>query len=227
MNGVSAGSPDEARLASGQVTPYDRRLVRRRLVKVVVMAVIAALAASSCAEALDPAVEVNDTDFSRSEVTDLAPHFSAVMGETSEPLSVNATGVTIVWLVDSVLVDGELDRRGIVVTDELRQEGRELLSQSLERQDLADEQVAASLEALLELFAPRLALGEFLLEDSGADIEGMDPIAHLNARDEMLVSFISTARSQADVSVDPRYGEWVSDRGMLRLPQGPEQPVGE
>lgn len=173
--------------------------------------VVLAAVAVACDELESSALTVNGEDISQSSVDDDLralrdnDQFAEALGESPagelarSPGTINSsyTADWLTLLVQSTVVDQELERREVDVTDADRQQAEE---QAREQSFGSPAVFGAFPEWFQDDFVDRLAA--FLaLQNDGVDQEGF-----------------SRLFMDADVDVDPRYGRWSAEDGAVVPP---------
>lgn len=154
----------------------------------VLVAVIAVLAVAGCADATQPALEVNGVEFSRGDVHD-AMAATAIESDFGDVARAGAAGASnsMNALIHNAIIAQELERLGESVTDDDLAEAVPFTEQTIAASQNTDPLPAASFDFVNEFIAHEVALAR-VVENPGEVYERI--------------------RTEAVVVIDPRYGRW-------------------
>ena len=160
--------------------------------KVLLALCAATVVLAGCADATQPALDVNGVEISRSELHETMNLIDTVPGE-SGVLTSSARDAAIEVLIQRELFRLDLDLQGVSISEADREAAAEQTEANLASGQV-DEEARDFLQEFLEL---RIAFSNFY----GADVQPR---------------FTELVRT-ADIEIDPRFGEWVNGEG-LRIP---------
>lgn len=179
---------------------------------------VTAAAGSGCAADVAPAVTIDGTKVSDKDFLDEVSQWAHnPAAYPAERLAEHNPGTFPMALITAILgqrIDlelshGEFERRGLELTDDLRQQAVALLFdgdlQTAEQalSGFSDDYRREYVEALSEQLALQDALGERGFSE-----------------------WRDAAYLEADIDISPRYGTWDGTSGAVTPPEGPIQPAG-